>query len=70
MVRSKVFRDYDPQYREGGSLDEASLDVTDYCARHGCSGEAVAAEIRRRVAQETGGLTCSGGCGIGCGGGG
>jgi DNA polymerase kappa len=36
----EVFRQYDPHF-EAGSLDEAYLDVTDYCAAHGMTGEQV-----------------------------
>jgi nucleotidyltransferase/DNA polymerase involved in DNA repair len=36
----EVFRLYDPHF-EAGSLDEAYLDVTDYCAQHGMTGEQV-----------------------------
>ncbi|KIY92783.1 DNA polymerase kappa subunit [Monoraphidium neglectum] len=54
----RVFRVYDPDFR-AGSLDEAYLDVTDYCSRHGVTGEQVAAELRARVRDETRGLTCS-----------
>jgi len=32
-----IFRDYDPDM-QAGSLDEAYLDVTAYCAEHGMSG--------------------------------
>eukprot|EP00891_Asterochloris_glomerata_P005434 jgi/Astpho2/5434/e_gw1.00076.4.1_t len=52
-----VFRRYDPEF-QAGSLDEAYMDVTDYCQQHGVSGAWVASEIRRQVQQETG-LTCS-----------
>jgi DNA polymerase kappa len=36
----EVFKLYDPHF-EAGSLDEAYLDVTDYCAQHGMTGEQV-----------------------------
>jgi DNA polymerase kappa len=36
----EVFKQYDPHF-EAGSLDEAYLDVTDYCAAHGMTGEQV-----------------------------
>ena len=32
-----VFRRYDPDF-QAGSLDEAYMDVTDYCQQHGVSG--------------------------------
>jgi DNA polymerase kappa len=35
-----VFRCYDPAF-EAGSLDEAYLDVTDYCQEQGVTGEQV-----------------------------
>ncbi|GIL53058.1 hypothetical protein Vafri_8749 [Volvox africanus] len=56
-VRS-VFRQLDPDFESGG-LDEAYLDVTDYCQRVGCSGAEAAEELRRRVSGFCGGLTCS-----------
>lgn len=37
-----VFARYDPHFA-AGSLDEAYLDVTDFCGRHGLSGEQVGA---------------------------
>ncbi|GLI59867.1 hypothetical protein VaNZ11_001862, partial [Volvox africanus] len=53
-----VFRQLDPDFESGG-LDEAYLDVTDYCQRVGCSGTEAAEELRRRVSAFCGGLTCS-----------
>jgi nucleotidyltransferase/DNA polymerase involved in DNA repair len=41
---------------------QAYLDVTECCARRGLGPEELAEEIRRRVREETGGLTAS--CGI------
>jgi DNA polymerase kappa len=41
-------------------LDEAFLDVTDYCAAHGCDGAAAAAQLRAAVTAATR-LTCSAG---------
>ena len=35
-----IFRDYDVDF-EAGSLDEAYLDVTEYCKAHGVEGEQV-----------------------------
>ena len=32
-----IFAEYDPDM-EAGSLDEAFLDITAYCARHGMTG--------------------------------
>ena len=58
---SAIFRDFDPAF-EAGSLDEAYLDVTHYCAAQGVTPEQAAAQIRGRVQQETR-LTCSGGGG-------
>ncbi|KAF6260719.1 hypothetical protein COO60DRAFT_856036 [Scenedesmus sp. NREL 46B-D3] len=52
-----VFKVYDPHF-EAGSLDEAYLDVTDYCAAHSMTGEQVAAELRAGVEAATR-LTCS-----------
>ncbi|KXZ53568.1 hypothetical protein GPECTOR_6g485 [Gonium pectorale] len=54
-----VFAQFDPAFESGG-LDEAYLDITDYCREAGCSGEEAAAELRRRVREATG-LTCSAG---------
>jgi DNA polymerase kappa len=60
----QVFKQYDPHF-EAMSLDEAHLDVTDYCAsHHHTNGETVASEIRQKVFEITNGLTCS--CGIAC----
>ena len=64
----EIFRDYDPHFT-AGSLDEASLDITDYLktrAGHGTSSivnlaDSVVAEIRERCRIATGGLTCSAG---------
>ncbi|KAG2487883.1 hypothetical protein HYH03_013465 [Edaphochlamys debaryana] len=56
-----VFRQLDPDFESGG-LDEAYLDVTDFCAAHGMTPEEAAAELRRRVRESCGGLTCS--CGV------
>ncbi|GIL83396.1 hypothetical protein Vretifemale_12223, partial [Volvox reticuliferus] len=53
-----VFRQLDPDFESGG-LDEAYLDVTDYCQRVGCTGAEAAEELRRRVSGSCGGLTCS-----------
>eukprot|EP00208_Stichococcus_sp_RCC1054_P006025 CAMPEP_0206147638 /NCGR_PEP_ID=MMETSP1473-20131121/34031_1 /ASSEMBLY_ACC=CAM_ASM_001109 /TAXON_ID=1461547 /ORGANISM="Stichococcus sp, Strain RCC1054" /LENGTH=946 /DNA_ID=CAMNT_0053544649 /DNA_START=259 /DNA_END=3099 /DNA_ORIENTATION=+ len=55
-----VFATYDEDL-EAASLDEAFLDITAYCAQHGCTGAEVAEELRRRVREETG-VTCS--CGV------
>ena len=55
---SAIFHDFDLAF-EAGSLDEAYLDVTDYCAAQGVTPEQAAAQIRGRVQQETR-LTCSG----------
>ncbi|CAK0800660.1 unnamed protein product [Prorocentrum cordatum] len=60
----EVFREYDPNFH-AGSLDEAYLDLTDYLAGRGGAGaaEEVVHELRRRVKERTGGLTCSAGIG-------
>lgn len=54
------FEELDPNYHMG-SLDEAYLDITDYCGRTGKSPAAVATELRATVRERTG-LTCS--CGV------
>eukprot|EP00026_Physarum_polycephalum_P009202 Phypoly_transcript_09316.p1 GENE.Phypoly_transcript_09316~~Phypoly_transcript_09316.p1 ORF type:complete len:458 (+),score=73.29 Phypoly_transcript_09316:50-1375(+) len=54
-----VLADYDPNF-QASSLDEATLDITDYLSlrpHHGAVS--VATEIRTRILQQTGGLTCS-----------
>ena len=56
-----VLRIYDPKMRTLG-LDEATLRLTTYCQEHGVSPQHIAAELRTKVKQATGGLTCS--CGI------
>ncbi|KAK9862385.1 hypothetical protein WJX84_004497 [Apatococcus fuscideae] len=56
-----IFADYDAEF-SAGSLDEAHLDVTDYCNQHGLSGADVAETIRRRMREEVK-LTCSVGVG-------
>ncbi|XP_010905640.2 DNA polymerase kappa isoform X1 [Elaeis guineensis] len=53
----KVFRRYDSDFI-ATSLDEAYLNITEYCNERGLSGEEVAAELRNNVYEETG-LTCS-----------
>uniref|UniRef100_A0A383WPR7 DNA polymerase kappa n=1 Tax=Tetradesmus obliquus TaxID=3088 RepID=A0A383WPR7_TETOB len=53
----EVFKLYDPHF-VAGSLDEAYLDVTDYCAAHSMTGEQVAAALRAGVEAATR-LTCS-----------
>eukprot|EP00949_MAST-11_sp_MAST-11-sp1_P003761 g3761.t1 len=66
----EIFRDYDPHFT-AGSLDEASLDITDYLKRRAGHGtlsivnlaDSVVAEIRERCRIATGGLTCSAGIG-------
>jgi len=60
----EVFREYDPNF-QAGSLDEAYLDLTPYLANRGGpeAAEEVVAELRRRVKERTGGLTCSAGIG-------
>ena len=35
-----ILADYDPEF-EAGSLDEAYLDVTDYCQMHSTSGKSI-----------------------------
>ena len=58
-----VFAQYNPDYI-AGSLDEAYIEVTEYCEKHDTTMEAIAEEIRSKVKEATGGLTCSvgGGC--------
>ena len=56
----EVFRRYDVDF-DAGSLDEAYLEVSAYMARTGMTPDAVAAEVRAAVREETGGLTCSAG---------
>ncbi|KAK9834297.1 hypothetical protein WJX81_004273 [Elliptochloris bilobata] len=56
----EVFACYDPDF-EACSLDEACLDVTDYCTEHGVTGGQVAEELRARVRERTR-VTCS--CGV------
>ena len=53
-----VFAQYDPNFI-AGSLDEAYIEVTKYCEEHGTTMERVAEEIRAKVKEVTGGLTCS-----------
>jgi len=53
-----VFARYDEAYI-AGSLDEAYIEVTKYCAERGVTMEAIAEEIREKVKEATGGLTCS-----------
>eukprot|EP00775_Hariotina_reticulata_P011310 gene11310-11460_t len=60
-VTREVFALYDPAF-EAGSLDEAYLDVTEYCRKHAVTGQQVAAELRAKVTAATG-LTCSVGIG-------
>eukprot|EP00798_Chlamydomonas_sp_ICE-L_P013199 gene13199-19034_t len=55
-----VFQRFDADF-EAGSLDEAHLDVTEYCAKMGMTGAQVAEQLRHAVHQESG-LTCS--CGV------
>lgn len=40
-----ILADYDPEF-EAGSLDEAYLDVTDYCQMHSTTGECTAYKSR------------------------
>lgn len=58
-----VFAQYNPDFI-AGSLDEAYIEVTKYCAENDVTMEQVAEEIRSKVKEATGGLTCSvgGGC--------
>ena len=56
-----IFARFDPQFMSG-SLDEAYLDITQYCATNACTPEACAAALRDAVRTETR-LTCS--CGLG-----
>lgn len=49
----RLLAPYTPQL-EPRSLDEAYLDVTDYCATHGICGEQLATQLRRQVREATG----------------
>ena len=53
-----VFAQYDPNFI-AGSLDEAYIEVTKYCEENNTTMERVAEEIREKVKEATGGLTCS-----------
>ncbi|PIN07559.1 putative DNA damage inducible protein [Handroanthus impetiginosus] len=55
----KVFQEYDPNFL-AASLDEAYLDITNFCNDKGMRGDEVAEELRVNVHKETG-LTCSAG---------
>ncbi|KAK9466227.1 hypothetical protein V1512DRAFT_286978 [Lipomyces arxii] len=59
-----ILRDYDPKLC-AMTLDEAYLNITDYCARTGQAREEVVLEMRERVHKETG-LTISAGIGPNC----
>ena len=58
IITRGIFADFDPDF-EAQSLDEASMDVTEYLVAHGVSKEECASKIREAVCQATGGLTCS-----------
>ena len=53
-----VFAQYNPDYI-AGSLDEAYIEVTEYCKKHDKTMAEVAEELRAKVKEATGGLTCS-----------
>ncbi|KAL7119130.1 hypothetical protein ACP275_02G044200 [Erythranthe tilingii] len=55
----KVYEKYDPNFL-AASLDEAYLDITNYCNDKGMTSGEVAEELRESVHKETG-LTCSAG---------
>ncbi|EPS59412.1 hypothetical protein M569_15395, partial [Genlisea aurea] len=55
----KVFEKYDPNFI-AGSLDEAYLDISDFCIDKRMAAGEVAEELRESVFRETG-LTCSAG---------
>ncbi|XP_057788133.1 DNA polymerase kappa isoform X2 [Salvia miltiorrhiza] len=55
----KVFHRYDPNFL-AASLDEAYLDITNFCNDKGMTGAQVAEELRECIHEETG-LTCSAG---------
>lgn len=55
----KVFQKYDPNFL-AASLDEAYLDITNFCDDKGMTGGEVAEELRESIHKETG-LTCSAG---------
>ncbi|KAL0384309.1 UNVERIFIED_CONTAM: DNA polymerase kappa [Sesamum radiatum] len=54
-----LFQRYDPNFL-AASLDEAYLDITNFCNEKGMTGAEVAEELRESVHKETG-LTCSAG---------
>ena len=47
-----MFAQYNPDYI-AGSLDEAYIEVTEYCEKHDTTMEAVAEEIRAKVKEAT-----------------
>lgn len=47
----QILADYDPRF-EAGSLDEAYLNITAYCAEHEIEPEAAVQQMRARVQQE------------------
>lgn len=61
VVISNIISKYDPDY-EMGSLDEAYLDITKYCADHSLTPGDVLFRLRTEIKQTTG-LTASGGAG-------
>ncbi|EFX01985.1 DNA-directed polymerase [Grosmannia clavigera kw1407] len=48
----RVLARYDPRF-ESASIDEAYLNVTEYCATHGADPGEVVAQLRREVLEET-----------------
>ena len=55
----EVFKEYDPQF-DAGSLDEAYLEISAYCAAKSMTPADVAEALRREVREKTK-LTCSAG---------
>ena len=53
-----AFATFDAHYISA-SCDEAFLELSDYCSRHGVDGTTAAERLREAVREATGGLTCS-----------
>ncbi|KAI9354519.1 hypothetical protein DFJ73DRAFT_658411 [Zopfochytrium polystomum] len=58
----EIFAEYHPRFESGG-MDEAYLDLTEYCESHEMTAEEVVSEIRQKIFEVTG-LTAS--AGIAC----
>lgn len=48
----EILADYDPRF-ESASIDEAYLNITDYCAEHDMDAAAVVAQMREEIHQKT-----------------